>query len=660
MQKERAMKHKVTTKFAVLFVIVSLAVAATAAIASSRANAANISWEAFNAAGPIHSVRFDELMPIVAQTSTFKPVVITATASGTSSAVRALPLTKPELGEHEGDSPLPIHPPHAAPNLPVHDPVQQISAPSAAVAMTNPTFEGMNQAEACGGCIPPDPVGAVGPNHYVEMVNSSFAVYSKTGTKLSGPTDINSLFQSLPASAGCRVYNDGDPVVLYDQLADRWVLTQFAVNGGSGPYDECIAISSTGDPTGSYFVYDFPRSPTMFHDYPKLGVWPDGYYMTTNEFDHANNDSFAGAGVAALERDKMLAGDPSARMIFFDLGAVNSGFGGMLPTTLDGSTLPPAGAPNYFAEVDSQVNSPSLGADAMRLWKFHVDWATPSNSTFGFNGLPNTTLPVATWVPAQCIEGAGTCVPQEGSPYGLDVIGDRLMFRLTYRNFGDHESLLINHSVLADARIGVRWYEVRNLGTTPTIYQQSTFAPTDAFYRWMGSIAMDVSGNIAVGYSISSAASFPSINYAGRLAGDPLGQLTQGEAQMFAGLGPENVQFFIPPVGRWGDYTSLTVDPSDGCTFWYVNEYFPDQTIPDPSAPWHTRIGSFKFSQCVPVAPSPTPTATATPIATATATATATPTATATAACPNPTGHFVDTLEPTQQPGWTFDVAQNN
>src|ERR1043166_6978688 len=175
----------------------------------------------------------------------------------------------------------------------------------------------------------------------------------------------------------------------------------------------------------------------------------------------------------------------------------------------------------------------------------------------------------------------------------------------------------------------------------------------------MGRCAIGGCGDIAVGYSVSSAATFPSINYAGRLATDPLNQLTQGEAQMFAGLGPENVQFFVPPVGRWGDYTDLTVDPTDGCTFWYVNEYFPDQSIPDPSAPWHTRIGSFKFPQCVALLPSPTPTPSATPTATSTATVTATATATATAACP-PGNDFTDDLEPTQEPGWTFDVAQNN
>ena len=183
------------------------------------------------------------------------------------------------------------------------------------------------------------------------------------------------------------------------------------------------------------------------------------------------------------------------------------------------------------------------------------------------------------------------------------------MFRLAYRNFGDHESLLINHSVLADARIGVRWYEVRGLSATPTIYQQSTFAPTDSVWRWMGSAAMDHSGDIAIGYSTSSPASFPSLAFAGRLASDPLGQLS-GESQLFAGTGSENVAFYVPPVGRWGDYSALTVDPTDDCTFWYVNEYFNDFPTPDPGAPWRTRIGSFRFPQCISSSSTPTPTST--------------------------------------------------
>jgi hypothetical protein len=575
----------------------------------------------------------------------FLPVTTTSAFHGVSPNLRDLPVEAPVYA-----APIIINPVHAVrppvqpPLLPVYDSVQQTSAPLVAMPAPLQTFEGLNQLDGCGNCIPPDPTGVVGPNHFAEMVNSSFAIYSKTGTKLVGPTHINALWQNLPGP--CKDDNDGDPIVVYDHLADRWVLSQFAVNGGSGPFDQCIAVSTSSDPTGTYYVYDFHLSNTIFNDYPKLGVWPDGYYMTMNEFDSTTGNTFIGAGAYAFERDKMLIGQ-SAQMLYFDESKVNGSFGGMLPSYLDGPP-PPVGTPNFFAEVDSVANSPTLGPDAMRIWKFHVDWSNTANSTFGLAGLPDFVLPVASWNPSQCVESQGTCVPQLGSTTQLDVVGDRIMFRLAYRNFGDHDSLLINHSVLADARIGVRWYEVRGLSTstpssTPTIYQQGTFAPTDTLYRWMGSIAMDVSGNIAVGYSISSAASYPSINYAGRLAADPLGVLTQGETQMFAGLGPENVQFFIPPVGRWGDYTTLSVDPTDGCTFWYVNEYFPDQTIPDPSAPWHTRIGSFKFPQCVAITPSPTPTATATatatstPTATAAATATATPVATATATA-TPTG----------------------
>lgn len=573
----------------------------------------------------------------------FAPIVRNSLFNGVSPNLRDLPVAEPVHGPPYVINPImAIRPLPLAPIQAVPDPVHQRNLPPLAMPTPIQTFEGMNQAEGCGNCIPPDPNGAVGPNHFAEMVNSSFAIYSKTGTRLTGPTHINALWAGLPGP--CKNDNDGDPVVVYDHMADRWVLSQFAVNGGNGPYDECIAVSTTSDPTGSYYVYDFHLSDTVFHDYPKLGTWPDAYYMTTNQFAGAAQ-TFAGAGAFAFERDRMLLGQ-SARMLFADLSTVNSSFGGMLPSHLDGPA-PPAGAPNYFAEVDSVVNSPSLGPDAMRLWKFHVDWSNTANSTFGLDGQPNFVLPVASWNPAQCVESQGTCVPQMGSTTQLDVIGDRIMFRLAYRNFGDHESLLINHSVVADARIGVRWYEVRNLSSTPTIYQQSTFAPIDTLYRWMGSIAMDGSGNIAIGYSTSSATTFPSISYAGRLANDPLNQLTQGEAQMFAGLGPENVQFFVPPVGRWGDYTDLTIDPTDSCTFWYVNEYFPQQTIPDPTAPWRTRFGKFKFPQCVAIAPSPTPTSTVIPSPTPTPTSTVAPTATATG---TPAGTTTPSGTPTPPP----------
>jgi hypothetical protein len=523
-------------------------------------------------------------------TGKFKPLVVDSFSNGVSRRISDLPLATPVHGPPYVVHPIrPLHPPQPVPKLPVVDPVQQITAPALAMPTPIQTFEGINQAGGCGNCIPPDPNGAVGPNHYVEMVNSSYAVYNKTGTLLAGPVDINQLWANLPGQ--CQVNNSGDPVVVYDHFADRWVISQFAV---AGPYDECVAVSKTPDPTGAYYVYDFRLSDTVFHDYPKLGVWPDAYYMTTNEFP-PNAELSAGFGAFAMERDKMLLGLP-ARLVFFDLGTINTNFASALPSDVDGPP-PPLGSPNYFVEVDDEVFIPPT--DAMRIWKFHVDWSNPANSTFGNNGQPSFVLTVPDFTPPECIESVGTCIQQMESPYQLDALGDRIMFRLAYRNFGDHESFVVNHSVIADVRVGIRWYEIRDLGTTPTIYQTGTFAPVDTLHRWMGSIAMDASGDIAVGYSTSSAATFPSIAYAGRLPGDALGQMAQGEAQMFAGLGSENVALFVPPVGRWGDYTDLTVDPLDGCTFWYVTEYFGAEGTTDPGAPWRTRIGSFKFPSCV-------------------------------------------------------------
>jgi len=538
--------------------------------------------------------------------SLFKPVVSTSVANGISPAVRTIPVSPPTARGFEDELP-PVHPNHPVPSGFV-DPATQTSAAALAAPAPNLTFEGMTQGEACGGCIPPDPNGAVGPSQYVQMVNSSFSVYSKSGTRLSGPVQINSLFQSLPATSRCRITNDGDPVVVYDQLADRWMLSQFAVSddagGITGPYDECIAISKGPDATGQYYLYDFPLSTTKFEDYPHFGLWPDGYYMSTHQFNQAGT-AYLGAAVWAFERDKMLAGQP-ARLVSFDLGTLpapfNTGFGGHLPSNLDGFTLPPAGAPDYFAQVDSSADV-GLGNN-LRIWKFHVDWTTPANSTFGVGGMPNTVTPVTDFARPNCTNYAAGCVPQAGDPFQLDPIGDRLMYRLAYRNFGDHEALVLNHTVVANAttgQMGPRWYEIRNPGgLAPTIFQQSTFGPSGPtdLYRWLGSIAMDRSGDIAIGYSTSSSATFPSLGYAGRLPGDTVNTLGQGEAQLFAGTGPQRAEAFAPSSGRWGDYSDLTVDPIDDCTFWYTNEYFA--AVDAPTGAWHTRIGSFKFPSCTP------------------------------------------------------------
>jgi hypothetical protein len=541
--------------------------------------------------------------PTAPAVTTVQPVVIRSSFNGVSPPLRDLPrVISAERGEVEQELRR-VKPDHAVPAGFV-DPAVQTGVGAAAAPAPNLTFEGMNQAEGCGGCIPPDTNGAIGLTQYGQMVNSAFSIYSKTGTRLAGPTPINALWTDLLGA--CKDNNNGDPVVIYDQLADRWVLSQFAVPGGEVGYHECIAVSQTPDATGAYYVYDFPLSTTKFEDYPHFGLWPDAYYMSTHEFNAAGT-AYLGAGAWAFERGKMLVGQP-AQLVYFSLGNGNTALGGQLPATLDGYTLPPTGAPNYFAEVDDAAD---IGpADAMRIWKFHVDWSNPASSTFGNNTQPDSIIPVAEFTRPSCSVAGNRayvvgCVPQAGDPSQLDPIGDRLMYRLAYRNFGDHESLVAVHTVVADSttmQMGPRWYEVRDPGGSPTIFQQSTYGPTgetDLLYRFVSSVAMDHAGDLAIGYSTSSSVDFPSIAYAGRLASDPINTLAQGETQMWAGTGPQRGELFAPQTGRWGDYSALTVDPADDCTFWYTTEYF--EATDAPTGAWHTRVGSFTFPQCTPI-----------------------------------------------------------
>jgi hypothetical protein len=408
--------------------------------------------------------------------------------------------------------------------------------------------------------VPPDVNGAVGPNHYVQVVNESFAVFDKTGAVLYGPVPTNTLWTGF--GGGCQANDDGDATVAYDRLADRWVVSQFSVS--TTPFLLCVAVSATSDPTGAYYRYSFQYS--SFPDYPKLGVWPDAYYVTINLFD-PNTFAFQGPEVCAYDRTRMLAGQSATQKCF----VLGTSYGALLPADLDGST-PPAGSPNYLLEVATGV---------LHLWKFHVDWANPANSTL----TGPKTITVAAFTPA--CSTSGSCIPQAGTSTRLDALGDRLMYRLAYRNFADHESLVTTHSVVAGSSVGVRWYELRSPGGTPTVYQQGTYAP-DANYRWMGSIAMDRNGNIGLGYSVSGGSMYPSIRYTGRLAGDALGQMTQGEGTLQAGSGSQT------SIDRWGDYTSLNVDPADDCTFWYTNEYL----TANGSFNWKTKIGSFRLSSC--------------------------------------------------------------
>jgi hypothetical protein len=364
---------------------------------------------------------------------------------------------------------------------------------------------------------------------------------------------------------------------LFSQLAFTITSTTF------GPFYQCIAISQTPDPTGAFYRYAFLISDTKLNDYPKFGVWPDAYYLSINQFTNLPPpNNWGGQGVVAFERDRMLIGDPDARMVMFDLLAFDPNLGAMLPSDFDGQP-PPDGSSNPFIEVDFPEGYPT-DRDILQVFQFHVDWTDPMSSTF----TGPLILETAPFNAVLC--GFRNCVPQPGTSQLLEALSDRLMYRLQYRNFTDHESLVLNHTVnVGGDRAGIRWYEVRRDVGDWGIFQQGTYAPDDGLHRWMGSIAQDGAGNIALGFSVSSSSTFPSIRYVGRLAGDPPGEMSQSEATLIDGGGSQ-----LHSSGRWGDYSNMAIDPTNDCTFWYTQEYYGATS----SAAWQTRVGSFQFPGC--------------------------------------------------------------
>lgn len=415
------------------------------------------------------------------------------------------------------------------------------------------------------GVMPPDTDGDVGPNHYFQMINLSFQIFNKNGVSLYGPAANSTIWNGFPGPWSGT--NDGDPIVLYDEYANRWIASQFALpNYPNGPFWELVAVSTSPDPTGSWYRYAFQFADMP--DYPKLSVWHNAYLLTVNRFS-SGTTTYKGVGVYALERSKMLVGDPNAAMITFTFGASAEPYS-MLPADADG-TPPPANEPAYFAYKKDP--------NKLVIYKMNIDWNNTAASTLQ----QDVSLTVASY--SANISG----IPQPGTTRKLDAITDRLMFRLQYRNFGTHASMVTNHTVSVNGTAGIRWYEVRKTGTTPwTLYQQGTYAP-DNHHRWMGSIAMDGFGNIAVGYSVSSSTVYPSIRYTGRMANDPLGQMTIQETEIVAGGGSQTGGFV--GNGRWGDYSAMTVDPSAPSTFWFTTEYMQSTS----SQAWKTRIASFSF-----------------------------------------------------------------
>jgi hypothetical protein len=510
-----------------------------------------------------------------------QPEVTFATRSDVSAALRSYPVHPPlpaKLGEifQRERKLLPNR--MGSAETDTFDPAVQTTGAGGATPLPDASFGGVGNVN---GYLPPDITGAIGLNHYVQMVNASYAIFSRNGTKVLGPLNNNALWSGF--GGPCETRNDGDPIVVYDRMANRWVMSQFALpNYPFGPFYQCIAVSQTSDPTLSWYRYEFLISQQKLNDYPKLGVWGDGYYMSVNQFRCLVNGScsWAGAGVVAFERDAMLTGAP-ARMVYFDLESVDPNLGGMLPSDLDGPP-PAAGTPNYFAQMDD--DSWGYSPDQLQIWEFKVNWSAPAQSTFSLH----RTLPVTAFNSNMC-NYARNCIAQPGGTK-VDALSDRLMYRLQYRHFGGYDTLVANHTVDANGldRAGLRWYELRNVGTGWNVFQQATYAP-DTHNRWIGSIAMNGIGDIALGFSKASTTLSASIAVAGRQQGDPLDTLRTQETVLVNGSG-----YQTHSSGRWGDYSQMTIDPTDDCTFWYTGEYYDSVS----SAGWKTIIGSVKLRDC--------------------------------------------------------------
>jgi hypothetical protein len=522
--------------------------------------------------------------PIAAQgPNVVGPIIGHAVRTGASAPLRDMPVRAPRNQSRR------IVPLYTAVSMPtksaspiLRDPVVQKSPATASMPIPLLNFEGTSNIT---NYFPPDTNGdigydpATGIKNYVQWVNIAYQVWdvTTTPTRIYGPVDGSTLWTNLgaPCSQLTSLPTAGDIIILFDTMAHRWLASAMA-NNGSAPYHQCVAISKTADPTGEYWLYDFIVSNTDFNDYPKWAVWPDGYYLTVNQFGASG-----GAGAYVFDRTKMLTGDPSATFQYFNLPSQFS----LLPSNLNGPTIPPAGSPNYLVQLGYDASG--IPQNPLQVWQFHTDWTTTTNSTITLQ----TTLTAAPFDANLC-NFSQSCIPEPpvtNMVQSLDALSDRLMYRLQYRNFGGYETMVVNHTVAVGDyanHAGVRWYEFRMSGGGPwSIYQQGTYAP-DANDRWMGSLAMDGEGNIALGYSVSSTTVFPSIRYTGRLVNDPLGQLPRGEATLITGNGAQTYSH------RWGDYTSMSIDPVDDCTFWYTNEYYSMTQDPYLSN-WQTRIGSF-------------------------------------------------------------------
>ncbi|HYW71701.1 MAG TPA: hypothetical protein VE961_11740 [Pyrinomonadaceae bacterium] len=541
--------------------------------------------------------------------------VQTAIAHDLSAPLRELaPVSDLSADPQQTPTPLPTPPDMTSPaGAAAVEQKSQGNRPAAAVAASfdglGVGFKGPQGAATLRN--PSDNSLAVGPDHIFQIVNVRMAVYTKqgkrfkeTGKAVYGPVATNTVFKGF--GGACESTNNGDAVVRYDQLAQRWLIVmptfrraaarpdqpkpgkdgepaQVSVVGQKnqpgnaaplfvptpsatvaplpprgqptpplpqGPYSMCYAVSTSSDPLGSYYRYEFLRA--LFPDYPRPAVWPDGYYIPTS-----TGDEVIQKHACVAEREKMLKGEAASEQC-----VIIDGVNFLNNADLDGHNLPPRGAPNIMIAAGGTQLKHVLEDDQIFVWQFHVDWQNPADTKV--TGPEKIKVAPYHYL---CGGQLTNCVPQPEAPARLDAQGDKIMARLVYRRIGNRESIVAVHSVnTAAGGGGVRWYEFRmNTDRTLMLYQQGTFAP-DNFYRWMGSPAIDKKGNIGIGYSFGGSPNFAGQRFAGRLAGDPRGQLSLKETVLIEGEASQRAM-------RWEDYTQTAVDPSDDCTIWYVGDY---------------------------------------------------------------------------------------
>jgi hypothetical protein len=488
-------------------------------------------------------------------------------------------------GRAGGPPAIPAPPP--APNIGAAGAaVEQIAQGQRPAIPPSASFDGLGAGISGGGRGGIDISLAVGPDHVFEILNGNLAVFSKKGKKydttgqlLYGPVPNNTVFTGF--GVRCGVSNNADSVVRYDQTAQRWLIVVPVFtrppDNPQGPYAMCYAVSATPDPLGPYYRYEFQRP--LFPDYPRPAIWLDGYYNPTSTSDDPLPDVVTQKHDCIADRNRMLKGLPATEQCVVIDGAVF-----MLNADMDGNRPPPPGAPNIMMSTGGTQLLETFEDDGIYFYKVHVDWSDPARTTIS----PPQKIPVAPYH-YLCDGQLSNCVSQPGTGRRLDSQGDKLIERLIYRNFGDHESILAEHSVATAAHGGgVRWYEFRlNKQRDPVLFQQSTYAP-DRFYRWLGSMAMDRQGNIGVGFSFGGDPNFPGQRFAARLAKDPKGRLTFHESVLAEGQASQTSTL------RWEDYTNIVVDPSDGCTFWFVGNYLRSGATSST-----TRIGAFKIPGCL-------------------------------------------------------------